>query len=345
MGVQAGAGYVFSRNGTNWDEEAQLFASDADEFDWFGASVSINGENLIIGAHNNDDNGSNSGSAYIFKKNKDGWLEVAKLNASDGDSEDYFGWSVSIDKDTAVIGAIGDSDNGGHSGSAYVFKNSGNIWSQEVKLLSSDGEEGDGFGCSVNVAGNYMIIGSYDDDDNGVSSGSAYVFKNDGITWIENEKLLASDGEDGDFFGFSVSFNNEYAVIGAVFGDNNIKQRTGCAYIFKKSNDTQDPVVKIKKPERGLYLFDKKILPRIIRPAKIIGKLTIEADAIDEDSGVDRVEFFINGRLKENDTTEPYTFEWRWNRPRLFHLFIIKIIAYDNSGNTAIDRMIVRKFI
>lgn len=105
------------------------------------------------------------------------------------------------------------------------------------------------------------------------------------------------------------------------------------------------PEVCIAKPEKGLYIFNRKILPRFIRPALIIGKITIEANATDEDSDIEKVDFYINGKLKETDKTAPYEFLWKWNRPRLFHIFIIKVVAIDEYGEEATDKMLVRKFL
>jgi len=106
----------------------------------------------------------------------DDWLEQDKLLASDEAGDDYFGRSVSIDGDYAIVGARLDDDNGEHSGSAYVFTRSGTDWTEQAKLLPSDGAYWDDFGYSVSIDGDYAIIGAYaDDNDNGASSGSAYV--------------------------------------------------------------------------------------------------------------------------------------------------------------------------
>ena len=105
------------------------------------------------------------------------------------------------------------------------------------------------------------------------------------------------------------------------------------------------PTVSITKPEKAFYIFNQKIFPRIIRLALIIGKITITANATDDDSGIEKVEFYINNKLKANDTTEPYTYDWTRDRLRLFHFFTIKVIAYDNDGETAQDTMLVRKLL
>ncbi|UCF12538.1 MAG: FG-GAP repeat protein, partial [Thermoplasmatales archaeon] len=130
-----------------------------------------------------------------------GWGELDKLTASDGTTDDGFGYSVSIDGEYALIGASGDDDNGESSGSAYVFKRTGTTWSEEDKLAASDGALGDVFGWSVSIDGDYALEGAFLDDDNGETSGSAYVFKRSCTTWSEEDKLTASDGALGDYCG------------------------------------------------------------------------------------------------------------------------------------------------
>ena len=137
--------------------------------------------------------------------------------------DDCFGWSVSIDGDYAIIGADVDDFT---RGSAYIFKRTGTSWAEEDKLTASDGESGDCFGGTVSIDGDYAIIGVPGDDDNGDGSGSAYAFKRDGINWNEQDKLLASDGTADDDFGYSVSIDGDYAIIGAPENDS--------SYVFKR---------------------------------------------------------------------------------------------------------------
>jgi hypothetical protein len=112
-----------------------------------------------------------------------------------------------------------------------------------------------------------------------------------------------------------------------------------------KNNDDKKPNVKITKPNKGFYFFNNKILPRIFRLTKIIGSITIEVEASDDDSDIKKVEFYINNKLNGNDTTSPYSYTWERDHLRLFHIFVIKVIAYDKLGNTAFDSMIVKKFL
>ncbi len=231
-GVNSGSAYVFRLVGGSWIEEAKLTASDGAASDLFGFSVSISGDVAIVGAFFDDDNGTDSGSAYVFRHSGEGvWTQEAKLTASDGAAADRFGISVSISGDVAIVGARLDDDNGSSSGSAYVFRLVGGSWIEEAKLTASDGAAFDRFGISVSISGDVAIVGARLDDDNGSSSGSAYVFRLVGGSWIEEAKLTASDGAAFDRFGISVSISGDVAIVGAFFDDDN-GSSSGSAYIY-----------------------------------------------------------------------------------------------------------------
>ena len=216
--------------------ETKLLASDGNASDNFGNSVAISGNYAIVGAYFDD---SYKGSAYIFERDGDGnWTETKKLLASDGASEDYFGNSVAISGNYAIVGADGNDDNGGTSGSAYIFErdNNGN-WNQKTKLLASDGASNDRFGRPVAISGNYVIVGADGDDDNGGTSGSAYIFERDNNgNWNQKTKLLASDGASNDYFGNSVAISGNYAIVGAYYNDDKGTD-SGAAYIFERDNN------------------------------------------------------------------------------------------------------------
>ncbi|MDB4456223.1 thrombospondin type 3 repeat-containing protein [bacterium] len=227
-GSDSGSAYVYVRTNGVWTEQQKLTASDGAYDDQFGISVSIDGDTAVIGAHYDDDNGSGSGSAYVYVRSNGVWSEQAKLTASDGAWSDNFGYSVSIDGDTAVIGAGYDDDNGNNSGSAYVYVRSNGVWSEQAKLTASDGPGSDNFGRSVSIDGDTAVIGARLDDDNGSDSGSAYVYVRSNGVWSEQQKLTASDGAANYLFGRSVSIDGDTAVIGAFADD----AYTGSAYIF-----------------------------------------------------------------------------------------------------------------
>jgi len=177
----SGSAYVFTRNAGVWTEQAKLTASDGTNYDNFGRSVAVDGDTALIGASWDDDNGPESGSAYVFTRNAGVWTEQAKLTASDGSRYGLFGQSVAVDGDTALIGVPTDEDNGSFSGSAYVFTRNAGVWTEQAKLTASDGTDRDYFGVPVAVDGDTALIGASLDDDNGPSSGSAYVFTRNAV--------------------------------------------------------------------------------------------------------------------------------------------------------------------
>ena len=232
-----GSVYVFSNAGGSWTQASKLTADDGVEGDWFGFSVSISGNTIVVGAYRDDDKGISSGSAYVFSNEGGAWTQSAKLIADDGDSSDWFGRSVSISGNTVVIGAWGDDDKGSVSGSAYVFSNAGGTWTQTGKLTADDGERFDRFGFSVSISGNTILVGAYGDDDRGSSSGSAYVFSNAGGSWTQASKLTADDGAGGDTFGISVVISDHTIVVGANRDDVNDTD-SGSAYVFSNDGGT-----------------------------------------------------------------------------------------------------------
>ena len=238
-----GSVYIYDINNLtsgNNTEDFKLLASDGASGDTFGVSVSASNNYIVVGALGDS---SNAGSAYVYNINNlttGNNTEDFKLLASDGSGNDFFGNSVSISNNYIVIGAYGDGDNGTSSGSAYVY-NINNLTSgnntEDFKLLASDGITDDFFGWSVSTSNNYIVIGAYQDDDNGTDSGSVYIYDINNLTTgnnTEDFKLLASDGASGDFFGWSVSISNNYVIVGADRADNSV----GSAYVYDINNLT-----------------------------------------------------------------------------------------------------------
>jgi PKD repeat protein len=221
--------------------EIKILPSDGAANDNFGSRVSIFCDYAIVGAPGNDENGSDSGSAYIFERSGSNWNQVAKLTASDGAAYNRFGISISISGGYAIVGASGNDENGSDSGSAYIFERSGSSWNQVAKLTASDGAIGDYFGISVSISGRFAIVGAYADDD---ASGSAYIFERSGNNWNEVAKLTASDRSADDRFGWSVSISGGFAIVGAVLNDG-IGISSGSGYIFERSGSSWNQVAKL----------------------------------------------------------------------------------------------------
>jgi hypothetical protein len=205
--------------------ETKLIASDIAAGDRFGVSVALHGNTALVGARQDDDKGLDSGSAYVFVWNGSSWAEEAKLTATDGAAGNWFGHSVALDGDTAVVGAYQAYGSDQNSGAAYVFVRSGTIWVQVAKLVASGGAAGDQFGVSVAVDGDTVLVGA---NAYGSYSGAAYVFVRDGANWIQQAQLLPSDGESGDNFGNSVALDGDTALVGSLKDDG----QRGSAYVF-----------------------------------------------------------------------------------------------------------------
>ena len=211
-----GAAYVFFRTGTTWAQQQKLTASDAKNNAFFGDSVAIGADTIVVGA-TEDTVGTNTqqGSAYVFLRSGSTWSQQQKLTASDGASGDGFGYRVGVSVDTAIVGApqniIGNSP-----GAAYVFVRTGTVWAQQQKLTADDGAAGDAFGISVTLSGNTAIVGADGDTiGSNVAQGSAYLYTRTGSVWTQRQKFTSSDGAAGDNFGISVAANSDSALIGS----------------------------------------------------------------------------------------------------------------------------------
>ena len=219
-------------------QEAQLVAGDGAADDWFGYSVAISGDTAVVGAPWHDF-GANAdqGSAYVFVRSGSTWSLQAQLFASNGAADDWFGISVAISGDTAVVGASYD-DVGGEvqQGSAYVFVRSGSTWSEQVQLLAGDGSTWDGFGRAVAISGDTAVVGAVTDDVGAnADQGSAYVFVRNGSTWGQQAHLTAADGSASDFFGGAVAISGDTAVVGASYDGAGTNDMQGSAYVFMRS--------------------------------------------------------------------------------------------------------------
>lgn len=222
-----GAAYVFVRNGGTWTEQQKLTASDGAANDQFGYSVGINGETVIIGAPYVTVGGNaNQGAAYVFVRSGTSWPQHAKLTASDGGVNSWFGSSAAASGNTVLVGAHPNR-------AAYTFVRSGTSWIQQAKLTASDSTVGDRFGISVSLSGDMAVVGAeLASIGSNTFQGAAYVFGRSGTTWSQQSKLTANDGAGSDNFGNSVSLSGDTAVVGAYCADVGGQSNQGAAYAF-----------------------------------------------------------------------------------------------------------------
>lgn len=230
-----GSVYVFTRNGENWTQEAQLTAPRGVPVQEFGHAVALSNDTIVVGAQG-DLVGSNprQGSAYVFTRSGSTWTQQAQLVASDGAASDGAGFAVGVSGDTAVVGAyFDDSGTNRDQGSAYVFTRTGSTWTQQSRLSASDGAAEDLFGRAVAIAGDAILVGAqWDDIDGKTNQGSAYLYRRSGGVWVEREKLTAADGVADELYGTTLAMDGHTGIIGASFGKVDGKNAQGSAYIF-----------------------------------------------------------------------------------------------------------------
>ncbi|HJR06826.1 MAG TPA: hypothetical protein VJ842_06185 [Pyrinomonadaceae bacterium] len=237
VGRDPGLAYIFTQSGGVWSQQQRLQASDAAGGDYFGTSVAIDGDTVIVGAPFDDNSaGSNAGSAYVFTRSGNVWSQQQRLQASNAIANGDFGRTVEISGDTAFVSASDDSSTSAlAAGSVYVFNRSANVWSQQQQLRASDAADGDVFGNSIAVSGETLVVGArFDDNSGGLNAGSAYIFNRSAGVWSQQQRLQASDAASNDVFGISVAISGDTVVIGAYFDDNSGGNEAGSAYIFTR---------------------------------------------------------------------------------------------------------------
>lgn len=215
--------------------EQKITAPDPDELDEFGISVAMSGDTAVIGA-DKDDVGTHpiQGSAYVFVHTGNTWTFQRKLTASDGDTEDGFGYSVAIDGDTVVVGAPYDDVNGVvDQGSAYVFIRNEGSWTQQGKLNHPIGAIGDNFGFSVAIQNDFVVVGApYYDYNANQNQGAAFVFDRSGSDWYYLSRLININGKANDMTGFSVGLDGNWFLVGAPNYDSESIINLGAVYVF-----------------------------------------------------------------------------------------------------------------
>ncbi|MBI1380976.1 MAG: integrin [Planctomycetaceae bacterium] len=247
----AGAAYVFARNGTAWFQQAYLKASNTETSDQFGYAVAIHGDTAVVGAVDEDSNAvginglqsnnsqSNAGAAYVFTRSETTWSQQAYIKASNTDNSDQFGIALALHGETLAVGSAGESsgstgvngvqfdETATDAGAAYVFVRSAGVWSQQAYIKASNTSAEDTFGSDLALDGDTLVVGAFNEDSNAVgvdgngldnsllSAGAAYVFRRNGGSWGQTAYLKASNTEAGDIFGGATAVSGELVVCGA----------------------------------------------------------------------------------------------------------------------------------
>jgi hypothetical protein len=249
--VDSGAVYVFRRNGTTWQQEAYLKASNTGADDRFGSSVALSGDTIAVTAQRedsaaqgvngdqNDNTAVDSGAVYVFRRTGSTWQQEAYLKASNTAVRDELGASVALSGDVLAVGATledsaaqgvgGNQDNNGalSSGAVYVFRRTGSTWQQEAYVKASNTDTQDSFGSSVALDDDTLAVAAFaessgaqgvngdQDDDSVPGSGAVYVFRHTGTIWQQEAYIKASNPGVIDHFGDGVALSGDTLAVGA----------------------------------------------------------------------------------------------------------------------------------
>ena len=250
-----GSAYVFRLVAGQWVEDDKLTAMDAAVADRFGVSVAINGDLAIVGAPYTMQVGFQTGSAYIFKREAGpgGWVQVAKLERPTNLAGMFFGNSVAIAGDTAIVSAPGDNFGGMSRGAVYVFRDTGGGWQFQERLQPADVADNDGFGTAMSLDGDALLVGSYlADGTAGLDQGAAYIYRRGaGGAWAEEDKLWASDAAPADLFGGGVALKGDLALVPAYQADLPGGVDHGAGYLFRRNGTEWVGTAKLRASDAG----------------------------------------------------------------------------------------------
>ena len=233
-----GAVYVFNRISGSWSESAKLIppAPGTGTNSSFSTALSTDGSTLLVGSSHDDAAGYNAGAVHVYESDTSGNWYYQTTILPPASSTEFFGKAVSIEGDTALIGASWDADNGMRAGAAFIYvRDTGGNWSLQQKLLASDGMPDDNFGQVAVLSNGTAVISSQWNDQIGINAGAVYVFEKVSGIWVQTSKILASNGDPSDFFGTSLAFDGEILVIGATGYDSIIHgSGAGAAYVYQR---------------------------------------------------------------------------------------------------------------
>jgi hypothetical protein len=252
-----GAAYVYCFNGESWFYKQTLVASEGADYQYIGSAVAIDGDHIIVGGPGPMGSNELAGLAFIFHHEEQGWIQKVKLwDEFGGNPGDQFGAAIDIKDDVAIVGVPNDDTTIEDAGAVFIYRYDGDSWNKDIKALASDGETNDRFGTSVTIKGDTAVIGAPYDDDNGLSSGSAYHFhyNADDATWSERQKLIPLENGAGDSFGCAVSLDDDTLLIGAKGFDTEYITDHGCTYVYYNIENQWSVTKKLLASDYTLYL-------------------------------------------------------------------------------------------
>lgn len=238
-----GIAYIFERDSGGWEQVERLIPDTTTAEAVLGWSAALVDGTALVGAPRDSTAAANAGRIFVFESGEEGWEQRAALTAADATEGAFFGTSLEGAGDTVVVGAAGASDpNGDQAGAAHIFEREDDGedgWTHVARLVPDDGDDGDFFGTEAAFDGNTALVAAVGDEDpNGPSAGSVYVFRQgEGDSWTQATKLAPADGKENDEFGWSVALDSGTALVGARRNDELNGENGGAAYLFENDGE------------------------------------------------------------------------------------------------------------
>ena len=237
---EQGTAYVFDYEDGMWRQQARLAPADLPPRLSYGRTVALHGDVALVGTWRDPHDPPVVGRAYVFVREGETWREAQILVPSDGTEEDFFGASVAVSGDYALVGAYKAETPSKDAGAAYVFHRTADGWAEQAKLIAADAYVEDLLGWSVALQGDLALVGSPREDEAARTAGAAYLFRRTGTAWAQTAKIMARDAEEDDFFGYTVTLSGSQLAIGAV-GDDDRASIAGAAYLYDLPLDFSTP--------------------------------------------------------------------------------------------------------
>ncbi|HEX5124238.1 MAG TPA: hypothetical protein VFV97_13410 [Rhodanobacteraceae bacterium] len=250
-----GAAYVFTETGGIWTQVAKLVADDSSANNYFGQAAAISGENIVVGAYGASVNGNAlQGAAYVYTNVGGTWTFVKKLVADDAAGGEFFGRSVAMSGNRALVGApYASVDGTAARGAVYMFDGSTSDWTQTAKIVADSGDPADGFAFSLAATPTHMVAGA--NGSNG-AAGGAFVFADDGAdNWTQEARLVADDGVAGDDMGYAVAIEDDTVIVGADRATIGTHTQQGAAYVFKEMDGAWSQTEKLTSSDAQTDMF------------------------------------------------------------------------------------------
>jgi len=235
-GGSSGSVFALKKENSVWLIHQKIIADDASAGDEFGKAVSLNEDELFSGAWLDDDQGSNSGSVYVFKRQNNIWRQSAKLYPDPAAPYDQFGNFMASAGDYLLVGVPENKANGPKSGCAFLFEKTDGEWKQTDRWIPSDGHEGAHFGQSVTIGENWAAVGAYKSDSYCTDCGGVYLYRKNENTWEYFTTLIPEDVKNGDHFGNAIHLEGDLLAVGAYF-DDDLGANSGSVYLYHFVND------------------------------------------------------------------------------------------------------------